>query len=80
MPRPKAIEAAPQIPQATVTIPDVLDEDVTLARATLEGLGLHVVTTSQAVPGLLPNVVGFQDPDIGAVVALGTTVSLVVGI
>jgi hypothetical protein len=80
LPRPKPIEAVvPQIPQMTVTVPDVLDEDVTLARATLEGLGLQVSTTIQAVPGLLPNVVGFQDPDIGAVVPLGSSVLLTVG-
>ena len=52
---------------------------VTLARATLENLGLQVSTTIQAVPGLLPNVVGFQEPNIGSVVPLGTTISLVVG-
>jgi beta-lactam-binding protein with PASTA domain len=80
LPQPKPIEAvAPQIPQTTVTVPDVLDEDVTLARATLENLGLQVSTTIQAVPGLLPNVVGFQEPNIGSVVPLGTTISLVVG-
>jgi PASTA domain len=80
LPQPKPIEAvAPQIPQTTVTVPDVLDEDVTQARATLENLGLQVSTTIQAVPGLLPNVVGFQEPNIGSVVPLGTTISLVVG-
>jgi hypothetical protein len=51
----------------------------TLARATRENLGLQVSTTIQAVPGLLPNVVGFQEPNIGSVVPLGTTISLVVG-
>jgi hypothetical protein len=76
MPTPKPIEAAP--PQATLTVPDVLDEDATLAQATLEGLGLHTVITIQAVPGLLSHVVGFQDPAPGSTVAPGTTVSLIV--
>ena len=40
LPQPKPIEAvAPQIPQTTVTVPDVLDEDVTLARATSRKFG-----------------------------------------
>jgi beta-lactam-binding protein with PASTA domain len=76
MPTPKPIEAAP--PQATITVPDVLDEDATLAQATLEGLGLHTVITIQAVPGLLSHVVGFQEPAPGSTVAPGTTVSLIV--
>lgn len=72
--------SASVLPQPTVTVPDVLEEDVAQARATLESLGLEVATTLQAVPGLLPNFVGFQDPNPGTVVPVGTTVSLVVGV
>jgi hypothetical protein len=79
MPQPKAIEAAPAGPPSTITVPDVLDEDATLAQATLETLGLQAVMTFQAVPGLLPHVVGFQDPPPGSTVPAGTKVSLVVG-
>jgi hypothetical protein len=42
-------------------------------------ISLAINHPADAVPGLLPNVVGFQEPNIGSVVPLGTTISLVVG-
>lgn len=76
MPKPKPI--SPAEPTLTIIIPDVLEEDATLARATLEALGLRCLVTIQAVPGLLSNFVGSQDPPAGSTVATGTTVTLVV--
>jgi len=63
---------------SSITVPDVLEEDASLAQATLEALGLRCTVTIQAVPGLLPHFVGSQDPPAGSTVPAGTTVNLVV--
>lgn len=61
-----------------ITVPDVLEEDASLAQATLEALGLRCIVTIQAVPGLLSHFVGSQDPPAGSSVPAGATVTLVV--
>jgi PASTA domain len=63
---------------SSITVPDVLEEDASVAQATLEALGLRCTVTIQAVPGLLPHFVGSQDPPAGSTVPAGTTVNLVV--
>jgi hypothetical protein len=74
----KATAQSPSQHPSSITVPDVLEEDASLAQATLQALGLQCIVTIQAVPGLLPHFVGSQDPPAGSTVPAGTTVTLVV--
>lgn len=70
--------APPTPPPATITLPDLTDEDLALAQATLDELGLRSTVVIDNVPGPPPNTVVEQDPAIGAQVASGSMVTLFV--
>jgi hypothetical protein len=70
--------APPPTPSATISVPDVLDEDTALAQATLDTLGLLSTVVISNIPGPPPNTVADQNPPPGAQVSPGSTVTLFV--
>ncbi len=61
-----------------VQVPDVTTEDAGTAKATLQGRGFNVTTTSQVTTTAAPNTVLSQSPVGGKSAASGSTVNLVV--
>jgi eukaryotic-like serine/threonine-protein kinase len=61
-----------------VSVPDVTTEAVGQAKATLEGRGFNVNTTSQVSSTVTPGNVISQSPGGGSTVASGSTITLVV--
>ncbi|MBI2425442.1 MAG: PASTA domain-containing protein [Candidatus Hydrogenedentes bacterium] len=65
-------------PETTVSVPDVVGETEDVARGVLEALNLVVAVTYITDAVLPEGEVSDQDPDGGAVVDMGSTVTLVV--